>query len=147
MENLLEVSNLLTVSTSVSTFSTNSATTFYQNNEPNFAFILKTISSMLTRFENVKEEYYIAGINNLRKKINFLQLNYDFQNGEISEDDYENEIESRPDKYVVNVQMLNKHSDLLILNDIISKIGDDLSVDEIAEIFSVDLNIFDKMIK
>lgn len=115
----------------------------FQNNQVNIAFIIKTIGTMLTKFENTKERFYVAGINNLRKKINFLQLHYDFQNGEISQEDYENELENNQNKYVVDVRMLKNHYDLLILNDIIKKIGDDLTVDDIAEIFSVELNMFD----
>ncbi len=118
-------------------------------NNSNPSLIFQTISSMLTKIENVKEGFYITGIQNLRRKINFIRLNNDFQNGDITEEEYEKELEENEDKYVVNVSFLNNAYYLQILNEIIDKIGGDLTLSDIQEMFSVDIskanNLFRKL--
>jgi hypothetical protein len=104
------------------------------------ATILKPEQTNFYSFHwNRKESLYITGIKNLRKKINFIRLNNEFQNDEISDDEFEAEIDNNPEKYIVNVETLKKESDLLILQEIVEKIAEDLTIDEVSEIFSIDI--------
>jgi hypothetical protein len=86
-----------------------------------------------------KEDLFLTAIRNLRKKINFISLNNEYQNGDISEDEFEKELEVNQHKYVVNVSALKDKIDLEILQEIIPKIDDDITIDEAAEVFSIDI--------
>lgn len=85
-----------------------------------------------------KERFYITGIRNLRKKINFIRLANEYSNDQISEEEYEHEITSYPDKYIVDIQDLKEPIDSIVIHEIVGKIGGDLTFDEVGEIFSVD---------
>lgn len=86
-----------------------------------------------------KEEFFVTAIKNLRKKINFIILNNEFQNGDITDIDFEKEIEENPDKYVVTVDNLQNEHDLEILHEVITKVNEHFSIDEISEVFSIDI--------
>lgn len=91
---------------------------------------------------STKEQLYITAIQNLQKQVRYLQLSYTLQSGTISEEEFEQEIESNPDKYTVEVKLLDDQSILPVLNEVILQIGNDLSVDEVMEIFSIDLHTY-----
>lgn len=91
-------------------------------------------------FFDRKEELYVTAIKNLRKKINYISLNNEFQNGEISDEEYDTEIEKNAEKYVVNVKQIKDDFELEVLFDVVDKIKEPFNEDEIAEIFSLDIS-------
>lgn len=116
----------------------NSKYLFYATNSNRVDVIDDFISAYYYKL-NRKEDFFINAIKNLRKKINFISLYNEFQNGDISDADFEKEIELNPDKYVVTVDNVKDNEDLMILHEVISKVNENLSIDEISEIFSIDL--------
>jgi len=87
-----------------------------------------------------REEFFFTGIKNLRKNVKFLQLAKDLAAKHITEDDFENEIESNPEKYLIDINPMTNPNDIVLLHEIVNKIGDDLSIDEAGDIFSFDPN-------
>ena len=94
--------------------------------------------SYLSTFVDSKEAYYILAINNLLKKNNYLSLIVQLSQEQISEDEYVKEIEENSDKYLLDIKYLDDPNDLKIINEIVKKIGVSFSIDEVAEIFSLD---------
>jgi len=87
-----------------------------------------------------KEFFYVEAIRNLRKKIRFMNLNFEFQNDDITENEFENELKENESKYFVHVSLLKSEADFYILKDIVEKINDDLTTDDVADIFSIDVS-------
>ena len=95
-------------------------------------------------FQNVayrhKEVYYIEAIRNYIRKINFIELIDSLNNEEITQEDFDLAIEINPDKYIVTLKEIINHNDLILINDMIKKIGFDLhdfTISEVAELFSI----------
>jgi len=86
-----------------------------------------------------KEELFITAIRNLRKKISWITLNNDFQNGDISEKEFDHELEQYPHKYIIDVKLLSNEADINILHDIIIKVDDGFTIDDVSEVFSLDV--------
>jgi hypothetical protein len=92
-----------------------------------------------------REALFISAIQNLLKKINFLELFQQLQNNQISEKNFEKEISSKAKKYVVQIdkKLLPDSLDYQIILNIINHIGNDireLSTTEVGEMFSFDMN-------
>lgn len=85
-----------------------------------------------------KEEFLFTGIKNLRKNVKFLQLAKDLASKHITEDEFETEIENNPEKYLIDINPMTDPNDVILLHEIVNKIGDDLSIDEVGDIFSFD---------
>jgi hypothetical protein len=98
-------------------------------------------------FLNKKEEYCIKAIKNLIKKNNFLELSLELSENQISEDEFEMEIESNPNKFVVDINYIKDALDLKVINEIVKKLETELTIDEVAEIFSLDSNDIEKAVK
>ncbi len=95
---------------------------------------------------NLKEEFYLKGINNLIKKNNLLQLSLQLADNLITEEEFEDEINNNSEKYIISVQHVTSVNQLYILKDIVKKIGKEFSVDEITEMFSLSFNNLDKVL-
>ncbi len=103
--------------------------------------VIETTEPHLRRFIDFyqkKEFFYIKAIKNLIIQNNFLELALQLEEGHISEEEYDKEIDTHPEKYVVNVDYLEIPDDLAIIKDIIKKIGAEYTRDEVEELFSVD---------
>jgi len=89
-----------------------------------------------------KEQYYIEAIKNLIKKNNFLSLDVD-------DEEWEDEIKNNAEKYVINLKPLKNPDDIKIIIEIVEEIGaeNDITVDEVAEMFGIDCNEFEKFLK
>jgi len=97
----------------------------------------------LYRF-NKKESFYITGIRNLWKRVNYLELNIEVLEDTISEEDMISEIKSNPDKYIINISGLSNKEDFFILKEVVENLKLDLSSDYVSQTFSVDqLNLFE----
>lgn len=106
----------------------------------------RIMKDMLFSFgENLlkKENYYITAVRNLIKKTNFLELYQQLLEKQITEAEFNHEIENKSIKYVINVKELQDPQDLKIIIDIVKKVGFDLkdfSLNEIDELFSVNIS-------
>lgn len=113
-------------------------------------FELTTTKSRLRRFidyYNKKENLYIKAIKNLLIQNNFLELALQLEEGYISEEEYNRKIEKYPGKYVVQVDNLDEPNDVKVIQDIMKKMGNKYSVEEVAELFSLDEeDLEDKML-
>jgi hypothetical protein len=85
-----------------------------------------------------KEVYYVTAIRNLIKKNNYLQLLYDLAEGNITEQDYESELDTNSAKYLIEWNKLENPNDVKTIASIVKKIGLEFTVDEVADMFSID---------
>jgi len=88
-----------------------------------------------------RHNYLIVAVKNLLKKTNFLELTQEFLQEELSEEEYYNEIQKNPDKYSIKIRKVEEGKDILVISDLIREIGfeiKDFSVNEVAELFSLD---------
>lgn len=99
---------------------------------------LREIFNSYTIFQNKKDEYCIKAIRNLIIKNNFLELTLELSEENITEDEYSNEIETKPDRYVIDIDYIKEPNDIKVVNEIVKKIGLEFSIDEVAEMFSLD---------
>ncbi len=79
-------------------------------------------------------------IRNLIKKNSFLQLSIQLAEEQISEDEFDVEIDNNPENFIIDLQYLKDKNELIIISEIIKRIGKDFSVDEVSEMFSIDLS-------
>lgn len=66
---------------------------------------------------------------------------------QITEDEYSEQIEAHPESYIVDIDRLKNINDIEIIIEIIKKIGLSFSIDEVSEIFSIDLDNYNDRIK
>ena len=99
---------------------------------------LREIFNTYTIFQDKKDEYCIKAIRNLIIKNNFLELTLELSEENITEDDYSNEIENNPNRYVIDIDYIKEPNDIKVVNEIVKKIGLEFSIDEVAEMFSLD---------
>lgn len=110
-------------------------------NEDRIYITIDTTKPQLRRFVDFyqkKEFYYTKALKNLIVQNNFLELALQLEEGQISEDEYDEEIDNHPEKYVVNVNYLDNSDDISIIMDIIKRIGINFTIDEVADLFSID---------
>lgn len=97
----------------------------------------------LADLNNQKEKYFICGLRNLLKKINFLELFQQLQAGDITEEEFNTELENQSTKYTIELNNQLNPLTYQFITEIISKIGfdvKDLSTSEVSEMFSVQEN-------
>ncbi|OQX76808.1 MAG: hypothetical protein B6D64_09235 [Bacteroidetes bacterium 4484_276] len=99
---------------------------------------MRRIFDDYTLFQNKKDDFCIKAIQNLIIKNNFLELSLELSEDQITEDDYTKEIENNPHKYIIDIEYVQDPNDIRVINEIVKKIGLEFSVDEVAEIFSLD---------
>lgn len=95
----------------------------------------------------MKEQLYKSMVKNLMKKNNFLNLSWLLDQGQITEEDYQVEIETNPELYVIETNGEVNTEVILTINDILNELNLQLSVDEVSELFSVDYNAMLKMLE
>ena len=102
---------------------------------------ITTTEPQLRRFVGLyqkKEFLYINALKNLIIQKNFLDLALQLEEGNITEEEYDNEIDTYPEKYVADADLLVQSDDIAIIKDIIKNMGMHLTIEEISEIFSLD---------
>jgi len=97
---------------------------------------IRTLSNRIN-YPVVKENYYLIAINNLLKKSDFLQLSLQFAENGITEKDFETELETNSDKYLIDLHENHEQTDVNVISEIVEKLHRDFTVDEISEIFSI----------
>lgn len=93
----------------------------------------------------MKTDLYLTAIKNLVKMRNFDELSAKAENGDISSEKYEKELSEHRDKYIVEVHNANPFRMVPIIVEIMREIGEpanDLTVDEVCTIFSIDSKTF-----
>ncbi len=113
-----------------------------KNKLESFFYHVNAFSSYI----DVKESYYLLAIRNILKKNNYLSLMLQLAQEQISEDEYVKEIEDNPSKYILDIKYLDDPNDLKIINELVKKIGLSFSIDQVAEIFSLDSDDLEKKV-
>jgi len=97
---------------------------------------LRSISKKVV-YPKRKEEFYLVAINNLLKKSDFLQLSLQHAEKVLTDEEFENELDSNSEKYLIDLHEFSEPSDINVIGDIVNQIERDFTVDEVSEIFSV----------
>ncbi len=90
-----------------------------------------------------KEELYLRVLRNLYRKLDFIELNQSLDMSDISEEEYDHELESNEDKYLIPAPTGQPSLQQIIqITDILKRIGRDknISVDEVSELFSLEMD-------
>lgn len=109
-----------------------------KQNQASFNFILK--ASEVENFISIgrlKDFLYKEAITNLLKKSKFLQLYVQLIENQISEEEYEEELNSHSDEYFINLKDVNSDLDYTALLLVLQNLPKSLSVDEVSEIFGL----------
>jgi hypothetical protein len=102
----------------------------------NHLFVMAAIS-------HSREDFYITALRNMFRKANFLELYQQLQNGDLSEEEFQNEVESKPNKYTIEMNKDITASQFKTIVSLISHIGfdvRDMSLTDVAELFSAKLD-------
>ncbi|QHS63254.1 hypothetical protein [Chitinophaga agri] len=94
----------------------------------------------------LKHVYAITAIKNLLKKNHFLQLNLDYSNKLINEEEFEREIDDNPDRFIIEMTSNDSVLDLYVISELIEKIGNQFTIDEVSELFSIDTESLHRVI-
>ena len=90
-----------------------------------------------------KEQLYVQALRNLFRKLDFIELNQSLEMDDISEEQYNRELEVNESNYLIPAP-IDKPSvqQIIQITDIVRKIGREskISVDEVSEIFSLDMD-------
>lgn len=110
---------------------------------------IKNITKSFDDHKNIQkktEDFYRIGMTNLLKKNRYLELSLELAEDLITEDEFEEEIERSPDKYIIQLKDLNDYNDLQIIESITKKINEKFSVDQISELFSISHKSINKVL-
>lgn len=89
-----------------------------------------------------KEELYLRVLRNLYRKLDFIELSQSLDMSDISEEEFDQELESNEDKYLIPSPTEKPTLQQIIqITDILKRIGRDnnMSVDEVSEMFSLEM--------
>ena len=86
---------------------------------------------------NIKDFLYQEAILNLIKKTKFLQLYIQLTEEQITEEEYDKELDKNADQYFINLKDINSELDLTALILIMQNLPKSFSVDEVSEIFGI----------
>jgi hypothetical protein len=87
-----------------------------------------------------RETLLIEAIRNFLRKVNFTELNESLNEEEITEEQFEHEINQHSDKYAITLRSNISKDDVIQIIELVDKIGfdiRDLSSSEVSEMFSV----------
>ena len=85
----------------------------------------------------MKEQFYQTMVKNLMKKNNFINLSWLLDKGQMTEDDYQVEIDTNPDLYIIDLNGDVNEEVLDCVNIILGELNIQLNGDEVAELFSL----------
>lgn len=90
-----------------------------------------------------KEELYLRALRNLYRKLDFIELNQSLDMSDITEDEYDHELETHEDKYLIPAPTgAPSLQQIIQITDILKRLGreKDISVDEVSEMFSLEMD-------
>ena len=105
----------------------------------NFSNIQPSIRDTQIKTLLKREPCYLKAIQNLLKTKAYLQLLIQLHEGQIKEAKFEQEITENPDKYINQIEFLKSPHEITIISEIMSLIGKEMMLDEVAELFSLDM--------
>lgn len=85
------------------------------------------------------EELYKRMVKNLMKKNNFLNLSWLLDKGDMTEDDFQVELETNPELYHIDYSSEVTPELINQINDILGDLSIQLTVSEVSELFSIEL--------
>ncbi len=94
-----------------------------------------------------KVELLSLALKNSIRKNEFLQLSLELANKFITEKEYDAEIENNHTKYVIPIDNSNNESDFKIIYSILEKLNIEITIDEVAELFSIEYDSLYQHIK
>ena len=112
-------------------------------------FLTPQIKSWLNGFSRSesKEELYITAIDNLLKKVDYLNLTIELDQELITEDEFDHELEKNEDNYLITVNQNFKPTDFDLVVSITNRLKNrKFSSDEISELFSIDIEKVEEFI-
>ncbi|MFZ1785382.1 MAG: hypothetical protein WAU23_09255 [Ferruginibacter sp.] len=89
------------------------------------------------------EQLLVLAIRNMIRKSNFNELNDALEEGEITDDEYNYQLDSYTDKYAITLKKLDNQSDINNIMDLSLKISHNIkefTLSEVSELFSVKEN-------
>ena len=90
-----------------------------------------------------KEELYLRALRNLYRKLDFIELNQLLEMEDITVEEYDKELETNEDKYLIPAPEGQPTVQQIIqITDIIKRLGREkkISVDEVSEMFSLEID-------
>ncbi len=84
-----------------------------------------------------REGLWKRAVQNLYKRINFLQLNIELLQEDITEDEFEETLTTREGEYVILFKDVCDSLEAEAIHDIVRALGSSLDVHEVAELFGV----------
>lgn len=90
-----------------------------------------------------KEDLYIRALRNLYRKLDFIELNQSLDMSDITEAEYDHELETNEDKYLIPAPTGKPSLQQIIqITDILKRIGREknMSVDDVSEMFSLEMD-------
>lgn len=108
------------------------------------------LGSILTSDFQKYKKLYQTLVSNLFKTKDFLELTIENMSEQITDDEFEKEIMDHPHKFIKEISEEKPTlSEIRMIVDILKDLGKEkeLSVDDVSELFSVDLSTFDKILE
>ena len=90
-----------------------------------------------------KEELYLRALRNLYRKLDFMELNQSLDMSDITEAEYDEELETHEDKYLIPAPSgAPTLQQIIQITDILKRLGREkkISVDEVSEMFSLEMD-------
>lgn len=88
--------------------------------------------------QNCRESLWKRAVENLYRRINFLELNIDFLNEYINGDEFEEALTTREDEFVISFHDVKDTLEAEAIYDIVRALGKSFDVHEVAELFGVE---------
>lgn len=86
---------------------------------------------------NIKDYLYNEAIVNLMKKSKFLQLYIQLIEDQISEEEYDKELNDNSNEYFINMKELNPGLDYTALLLVLHNLPKNMTFDEVSEVFGI----------
>lgn len=89
-----------------------------------------------------KESLYLQALRNLYRKIDFIELSQALESEDISEEEFDKELEENEDRYLIpSPTVVPTVKQVIQVSEIMKKLGrEKSSVDEVSEVFSLDMD-------
>lgn len=89
-----------------------------------------------------KETLYLQALRNLYRKIDFIELSQALESEDISEEEFDKELEENEDRYLIpSPTVVPTMKQVIQVSEIMKKLGrEKSSVDEVSEVFSLDMD-------
>ena len=89
-----------------------------------------------------KENLYLQALRNLYRKIDFIELSQALESEEISEEEFDRELEENEDRYLIpSPTVAPTLKQVIQVSEIMKKLGrEKSSVDEVSEVFSLNMD-------